>query len=228
MSDGSSIRVGVAQVSSSPGDLPANLEKHLEWIARGREAKLDLLVFPEVSLVGHHGAQQLLDAAMHRDDPRLQALADAAGDMRTVVGFIEEGPAAQFYNSAAMFMGGKLEHLHRKINVPTYGLLEEGKHYAKGRFVETVSIDENWRAGVMICADAWNPALVHLAFLHGSTMLITPISSALEAVGAEFDNPGGWGRTVRFYAMIYGAPIVMANRCGVEEDLHFWGWFPDR
>lgn len=223
MNNGSSIRVGVAQISSIPGDLSVNLEKHLEWIACGREAGLDLLVFPEVSLVGHHGAQQLLDVALHRDDPKLQKLADAAGDMRTVVGFIEEGPAAQFYNSAAVFKGGKLEHLHRKINIPTYGLLEEGKHYAKGRFVETWAVDDNWRAGVMICADAWNPALVNLAFLHGATILMMPISSALEAVGAEFDNPGGWGRTVRFYGMIYGAPIIMANRCGSEGNLKFWG-----
>lgn len=223
MGDGANIRVGVAQISGTPGDLTQNLDRHLQWIARGREKNLDLLVFPEVSLVGHYGAQHLLDVALHRDDPRLQTLADAAGDMRTVIGFIEEGPAAQFYNAAAVFRAGRLEHLHRKINIPTYGLLEEGKHYAKGRFVETLEIDDNWRAGVMICADAWNPALVHLAFLHGATMLITPISSGLEAVGAEFDNPGGWGRTVRFYAMIYGAPIIMANRCGVEEDMHFWG-----
>jgi len=217
------LQLGIAQIASNFRDIDENFKKHHEWIRRGHEAKLDILVFPEVSLAGHHGTQDLLGTALKRDDPRLLKLAEAAGDMRVVIGFIEEGPAAQFYNSAAIIHGGKFEHLHRKINIPNYGKLEEGKHFAKGRFIETTALDEYWRAGLMICADLWNPALVHLAFLHGATFLISPISSAIEAVGAGFDNPGGWGLTNRFYAMMYGAPIIMANRCGAEMDLTFWG-----
>lgn len=160
---------------------------------------------------------------MRRDDARLQRLADAAGDMVVVVGLIEEGPAAQFYNAAALLHHGRLAYLHRKVNVPYYGKLEERKHYASGRFVDVHRIDRDWTAGLLICADAWNPALTHLAFLHGASLLLCPISSAVEAVGAEFDNPGGWATTVRFYAMLYGAPVVMVNRVGVEHDMTFWG-----
>ena len=217
------LKVGAAQFASVIGDVDANIDLHLHWIARGREAELDLLALPELSLNGHHGTDNLLDAAMSRKDPRLQRLAEAAGPMAVTLGFIEEGPAAQFYNSAAILRDGKLVHLHRKVNIPSYGQLEEGKHYASGRFVETWSLDENWRAGLLICADVWNPALTHLAFLHGATMLICPVSSGIEAVGVEFDNPGGWALTCRFYAMIYGAPVIMVNRTGAERDLNFWG-----
>jgi predicted amidohydrolase len=59
--------------------------------------------------------------------------------------------------------------------------------------------------------------------MHGSTNLMSPISSALEAVGAGFDNPGGWETTLRFYAMMYGLPVLMANRVGTEGALTFWG-----
>jgi predicted amidohydrolase len=218
-----SLKIGAAQFASAIGDIDANVETHLEWIAEGRAQELDLLVMPEVSLTGHHGAERLLDAAMARNDPRLKTLAKAAGNMALVVGFIEEGPAAQFYNAAAILHRGRLAYLHRKINVPNYGKLEEGKHYASGRFVDTYALDENWRAGLLICADLWNPALPHLAFLHGATMLVAPVSSAVEAVGAGFDNPGGWGRAMRFYSMMYGAPSIMVNRCGKEHDLTFWG-----
>ena len=75
----------------------------------------------------------------------------------------------------------------------------------------------------MICADTWNPPLVHLAALQGTTLLLSPISSALEAVGAEFDNPEGWDTNLRFYALTYGMPVLMANRVGTEGDLTFWG-----
>ncbi|MCP3856155.1 MAG: nitrilase [Actinomycetia bacterium] len=221
--ESSPLRVGAAQFASVIGDVDANLDTHLAWIAQGRDAGLDLLVLPELSLTGHHGPEQLLDAAMRRTDARIGELAAAAGDMACVFGFIEEGPAAQFYNAAAMVKNGSLVHLHRKVNIPAYGELEEAKHYAGGRFVETHELDPDWRAGVLICADAWNPALTHLAFLHGATLLVCPVSSGVEAVGAEFDNPGGWALTMRFYSMMYGAPSIMANRCGVENNLTFWG-----
>mgnify|MGYP001799474663 CR=1 FL=1 len=143
--------------------------------------------------------------------------------MAVVVGFIEEGPAAQFYNTCVVLRRGKVIHLHRKVNLPTYGKLEEGKHYASGRFVETFMLAEPWNTGLLICADMWNPALTHLSFLQGATLMICPVSSAVHSEGAEFDNPTGWGLTTRFYAMMYGAPVVMANRVGTEHDMTFWG-----
>ncbi len=223
MTTAGTIKVGAAQFSSETGDVDANMNRHLQWIEKGREAGLDLLVLPELSLTGHYGPERLLDAALDRGDPRLRRLAEAAGPMAVTIGFIEEGPAAQFYNSAVIVRDGRLMHLHRKLNLPNYGLLEEGKHYATGRFVETWTLASRWNAGVLICADAWNPALAHLAFLQGTTLLICPVSSGVEAVGAEFDNPGGWALTCRFYAMMYGAPVIMVNRTGTERDLHFWG-----
>lgn len=218
-----SLKIGAAQFASEIGDVEANLAIHLDWIADGRAAGLDLLVLPEVSLTGHNGAERLLAAAMRRDDPRLRRLAEAAGEMAVVAGFIEEGPAAQFYNAAVVLKSGRIAHLHRKVNVPTYGRLEEGKHYASGRFVETWALDRDWRAGLLVCADVWNPALTHLTFQHGATLLVCPVSSGIEAVGVDFDNPAGWALTMRFYSMIYGAPSIMVNRTGTERDLTFWG-----
>jgi len=217
------LKIGAAQFASVIAEIDANIETHLDWIEQGRARELDLLVMPEVSLIGHYGADNLLDVAMKRNDPRLKRLAKAAGDMAVVVGFIEEGPAAQFYNAAAILHRGRLAYLHRKVNLPTYGKLVEGKHYASGRFVDTYAIDADWRAGLLICADVWNPALTHLAFLHGASLLVTPVSSGVEAVGPDFDNPGGWALTMRFYSMMYGAPSIMVNRTGMENDLTFWG-----
>lgn len=219
----SPLKAGAAQFASEIGDVDANMDRHLHWIAEGRAQGLDLLGLPELSLTGHHGGENVLDCAMHRTDTRLVRLAEASGPMATVVGFIEEGPAAQFYNSSAILRDGRMLHIHRKVNLPTYGKLEEAKYVASGRFVETCALDADWRAGLLICADAWNPALTHLAFLHGATVLTVPVSSGVEAVGAEFDNPAGWALTVRFYAMMYGAPVVMVNRTGSENGLNFWG-----
>lgn len=217
------LRLGAAQFASDCNNLEANIERHEHWITEGKKLSLECLVMPELSLTGHYGSMNLLEMAMRRNDPRLLKLAEMAGDMTVVVGFIEEGPGAQFYNASAMLKNGKVIYLHRKINIPNYGLLEEGKHFASGRFVDTFEIEPDWNVGLLICADAWNPALVHLSFLHGATLLMTPISSGIEAVGTEFDNPGGWTLTMKFYSSMYGAPSIMVNRTGVEHDLTFWG-----
>lgn len=218
-----SLIIAAAQFASAIGDLDANFAEHYKWLDAAKAQKADLLVFPELSMVGHYGAETLLDVTMNSRDARLLELSRAAGDMILIVGFIEEGPGAQFYNAAGMYRNGKLIYIHRKINLPSYGRLIETKYYAQGRFVDTHAIDEDWRLGLLICADIWNPALTHLAFLHGATMLVSPISSGVEAVGEAFDNPSGWTATMHFYSMIYGAPSVMVNRVGVDHDLTFWG-----
>ena len=217
------LNVGAAQLAAHVGDVDANVADHARWIAHAAELDLDLLVFPELSLTGHYGAERLLDVAMRRDDSRLQQLARAAGEMQVVVGFVEEGPGAQFYNAAAVLHRGRVVYLHRKVNLPSYGRLIETKYYAQGRFVDTHEMGPDWRMGLLICADLYNPALTHLAFLHGATLLVAPISSGREAVGSDFDNPQSWRTTVQFYAMMYGAPAIMANRVGPEDDLTFWG-----
>jgi predicted amidohydrolase len=217
------LTVAAAQFASQTGDIAANLETHRDFVARARAVGADILVFPELSLVGHYGAERLLDVVMANDDDRLLALSREAGDMTIVVGFVEEARGAQFYNAAAVLRAGALRYLHRKINLPSYGRLIETKYYAHGRFVDTHALGQDWRMGLLICADLYNPALAHLAFLHGATFLAAPISSGREAVGDEFDNPLSWATTIQFYAMMYGAPVIMANRVGREGDLNFWG-----
>ena len=217
------LRVAAAQIASIPGDAEANLRRHLDLIAEARAAAVDVLVFPEMSLTGHSAGRDALRLAIGLHHRFVTQIAAAAGAMCTVFGVIEEGPAAQFYNAAITVRDGQLIFVHRKVNLATYGRLEDGKHFAAGSRVDSFAVDARWQAGLLICADTWNPALVHLAAMQGATLLLAPISSALEAVGAEFDNPQGWDVNLRFHALTYGMPVVMANRVGTEGDLTFWG-----
>lgn len=223
MNDTATLTVAAAQIESRLGDLEANVDKHLAWIDAARSAGVDVLVFPEMSLTGHSAGSRVLEMALRRDHEMLARLADAAGEMVAIVGLMEEGPAAQFYNTSMALSRGEQVFLHRKINLATYGRLEEGKHFATGRYVDTWDLGGPWRASVLICADLWNPGLVNLVALHGCTALFAPTSSAIEAVGGEFDNPAGWHLNVRFYGMTYGLPLVLANRVGTEGELRFWG-----
>ncbi len=219
----STLDVAIAQIDCDLGRVEVNAQKHLDYIHEARQAGAQLLLFPELSLTGYRLGADIVQVAMKRWDPLIQELARAAGDMTVVLGFVEEGTGAQYYNVAVALRDGELLHLHRKLNLPTYGNLEEGKLFASGRFIETFDAGGPWTASTLICADLWNPALVHLAMVHGATVLLGPVNSAVEAVSTEFSNPKGWRLTTDFYAMMYGMPLLMANRVGVEHGARFWG-----
>lgn len=217
------LKTAVAQIESRVGDLSANVDKHLAYVEEARALGADCLLFPEMSLTGHSAGRHTLDVAIPRNDPSLRRIAEASGPMWTTVGFVEEGPAAQFYNAAVVLHEGRMVFIHRKLILATYGRLDDGKHFAPGRYLDTFALRNRWRAGLLICNDLWNPALVYLAALHGSTILFVPVSSAVEAVARDFDNPSGWKMANQFYARVYGMPVVFANRVGEEDGLTFWG-----
>jgi N-carbamoylputrescine amidase len=217
------LKLAAAQIDTVYGDLDANLQKHFSAITDARAAGVRLLVFPELSLCGHSAGKDALQLALPLDHPALAALAEASAGLHTSFGFIEEAPGGQFYNSQATITDGRIVHVHRKVQLATYGKLRDGLYYAPGTELRRFALDAQWQVATPICNDLWNPALVHQLACDGVTLIAAPISSAREAVSGGFDNPSSWELNLRFYAMIYGVGIVMANRVGSEGMLGFWG-----
>lgn len=217
------LRVAAAQINSELADVDANLERHLDIIAEARALDIELLVFPELSLTGYGLGSRVMQVACPLEDPRLNRLAKACGDMQAVVGFVEEASPGEYYNALAVVQDGAILAVHRKLNLPTYGGLEEGKWFTHGSELTHTQIRPGWSATQLICADLWNPALVHAALLARPTVLCAPINSASGIVSEDFSNEQNWALNVRFYAMTYGTPVIMANRFGPEGASHFWG-----
>lgn len=218
-----SLHVGAAQINPALGEVDHNLALHLDYIAEARRRGLELLVFPELSLTGYGLASRVMEVAMPVVDPRLATLAEACGEMQAVVGFVEEAGPGEYYNALAILQHGRLVAVHRKLNLPTYGGLEEGKWFCHGERLTYAEVRPGWTSTPLICADLWNPALVHAALLARPAVLCAPINSASGIVSEEFSNERNWGLNVGFYAMTYGTPVIMANRYGPEGDSRFWG-----
>lgn len=194
----------------------------MDSIGAARAAGVDLLLFPELSLTGYAGAVAAWRAGRLPGNAELCRLAEAAGPMAVAVGLPEEGGTGLLYNTQAVLHAGTIVHRHRKLNLPTYGGLEEGKHFASGCLVEPFRLGD-WSIVVLICADTWNPALPWLAALAGADVLLVPVASAIGAVGAGFDTEAGWDVNLRHTALTYGLPVVMANHAGDAADGSFWG-----
>ena len=112
----SQLTVGLAQIDSRLGALDLNVTHHLKWIERARDAGVEVLLFPELSLTGYRLLHLTSRVAIQPDDsPEIQLLADQAGDMAVVVGFVEKGDRGVLYNSAAVLQNGSIKSIHRKL-----------------------------------------------------------------------------------------------------------------
>ncbi|HEX8168468.1 MAG TPA: nitrilase-related carbon-nitrogen hydrolase [Beijerinckiaceae bacterium] len=214
------LTVAAAQIECRPGDVPANLALHLEAIREARARAVDLLVFPELSLTDYLPRPNLPRLARRPDAPEILALGEAAEGMLVSFGFIEDG-GGRFHNAQALVSQGRVLHVHRKLNLPTYGRLTEGLHYTKGERIEPVA-HGGWSLATLICAETWNPALPWLAALKGASLLLVPVASSLHVV-EDLDNRSGWDVNLSHTALTYGLPLVMANHCGSRGGLEFWG-----
>lgn len=220
------LKVGVAQIETLLGDLPRALDVHLEIMEQARSSELDLLLFPELSLIGHHGCELAPGHALSITDPIVRRLAEVSGPMCTVFGLLEESGGARYFNTSLAVRDGRIIAHHRKLVPCLYGKLDEGKYVGRGSHLATFPAQpwtSPWYGGILICNDLWHPPYAHLLANRGATILLVPVSSGVEAVSEAFDNPSGWMVALKHTAMVYGLPVLMANRTGVERDLTFWG-----
>src|SRR5204863_461986 len=82
--------VALAQVNSTVGDLGGNTEKIVDWMARARRKKADLVVFPELALTGYPPEDLLLKPSFIRDNLRqLDQVVAASKGIAAVVGFVD-------------------------------------------------------------------------------------------------------------------------------------------
>ncbi len=221
------IRIGLAQVGPTLGNVAENRELLLGEVRRARRRKVDLLVFPELSLTGYFLKDMVPEVALRKGSDFLAEVASLSNGISIVAGFIEESARHGFYNAAGYFEGGKLIHLHRKVYLPTYGLFDERRYVGAGRSVRAFNTRFG-RAAVLICEDAWHPSLAYVAAQDGAEFLIIP--SASPARGVRRGREGGglaiqrvWQSLNRSYAGVFNQYVLFANRVGYEDGINFWG-----
>lgn len=212
------MRVALGQVEPALGDVSENTRRTREVLDRARSERADLVVLPELMLTGYSLGRVSEDVSRSVDDPEIMELAEAADGLACLVGFAEAG-RVHTYNSAAYLEGGEVRHVHRKLYLPTYDIWEERKHFTPGGAMRSFDTDGIGRVAILICSDAWQPALAVLAVQDGARVLIVPANSTrrLPAIQEE------WRDINRFYARILECYVVFVNRVGEEHELSFWG-----
>lgn len=217
--------VGIAQINPRLGDLKANLALYEEKIHQGEQAGADLLLFPELSLTGYFLRDMVPNVALRLSAPEIAGLKKLSRKISFVAGLVEESTDYRFYNAAVYFEAGEIRHVHRKVYLPTYGMFDEQRYFARGDRVR--AFDSKFgRAAVLICEDLWHPSTAYLAALDGAAVVLCPSTSPLRGITdqqPQDDNARYWELINQAYAETYGLFVIYGNRVGFEDGVGFWG-----
>ena len=215
--------VGLAQIDCKLGDVAANLERHLHWIGQARERGVDLLVFPELSLTGYRLFHLTSRVALPASAPELRQLAEAAGPMAVVAGFVEESDRGVLHNSVVLLADGKPALLHRKLYLPTYGIFQEERFFRPGRRLDLATLP--WgRMGMLICEDLWHPELARRLAVAGARLLLVPSAGPGRIGTGELPaNQESWEMLTRSTALLDTCWVLYCNRVGWEEGAFYPG-----
>lgn len=217
-------KVGIAQMDVVMGDLSKNLTAYRNFIKKARAKKVELLVFPELSLTGYFLKDMVPNCAIRLDSPVMEGLIKESRHISIVAGFIEESEDFKYYNSSAYIEEGKIIHIHRKAYLPTYGMFEEARYFASGNSIR--AFDTRFgRISMLICEDLWHPISAYLAALDGASVLIALSASPSRGVSADkkLGSTRTWEDLNRMYAQIYTLYVIFTNRIGFEDGVNFWG-----
>jgi predicted amidohydrolase len=219
------MKVALAQISPFLGDVRKNLDLHLRYFEKARKKKVDLLIFPELSLTGYTLKDLVEDVAISPEDNSIfDRLKAESRDVSSVLGFVEEKERGLFFNSAAFLSKGKILHIHRKVFLPTFGIFEEAKFFAQGKNFHTFPTPYG-NTGMMICRDFLNYGAGYLLFAGGSEIMIIISAAPGRGVagGEAYETSRMWesmGETISRFSTSF---LIYCNRVGFEDGKHFAG-----
>lgn len=218
------LQVGLAQMDCTLGDRQANLERHQRWVEKARQAGVQLLVFPELSLTGYFLKDLVPEIAITLEGPQMKEILGLSKDLDLVVSAVIEEPDHRYFNASLYLSNGELAHLHRKVYLPTYGMFDEQRYLAPGDRFRSFKTPFG-RAGILICEDIWHLSSAYILSLEGVDLIICPSASPGRGVTTDerLGTAESYNLVCRTYAQFLTTFFLYCNRVGYEDGANFWG-----
>jgi NAD+ synthase (glutamine-hydrolysing) len=149
-----SLRLALAQVDPTVGDLGGNVNMIRRWLAKAERAGADVAVFPELAITGYPPEDLVLKPAFVEENIRqLKRFAAGVGETAVVVGFVDRSDRG-IHNAAAVLWRRSIRGIYHKVLLPNYGVFDEMRTFTPGnRF--PVFVVGGVQIGVSVCEDAW-------------------------------------------------------------------------
>jgi NAD+ synthase (glutamine-hydrolysing) len=211
------LRVGIAQINSTVGDLSGNTRKIMESIDQAKSLGVDLLTFPELAITGYPPEDLLLKPQFIKQNKEsLNKIVEHCSDIAVVAGFVDSD--GDIYNAAAVIYNKKLVGVYHKFYLPNYGVFDENRYFQAGQECP-VFIIYGIGIGITICEDMWyeaGPAIVET--YAGARVLLNISASPYHAGKGLFRE-----RMLATRASDSLAIVVHNNLVGGQDELVFDG-----
>ncbi len=219
ISDSGRMRIAVAQLNPTVGDIAGNSLKIREARAAAARSAAHLVLYPELTLSGYPPEDLVLKPAfVRRCREAVEALAveTADGGPGIIVGapWLEDG---NLYNAALLLDGGQIMAVRYKADLPNYSVFDEKRNFAAGPLPGPVGF-RGVRLGIPICEDIWNDEVCECLAETGAELLLVPNGSPYWANRAEERLQVVVARVVET-----GLPLIYCNQLGGQDELVFDG-----
>jgi NAD+ synthase len=212
------LNIALAQMAQSVGDLAGNADAMLA--KRAQAGDVDLIVFPELQLIGYPPEDLVLKPALAvRAEAELLRMADvtADGGPAMLVGTIWKKDN-EVYNAVALLDDGKIAALRFKHDLPNYGVFDEKRIFTSGLLPDPIMF-RGVQIGVPICEDVWHPQVCAHLKAKGAELLISPNGSPYEIDKDDLRSTN----IVAARVAETGLPMAYLNRVGGQDELVFDG-----
>jgi NAD+ synthase (glutamine-hydrolysing) len=227
------LRIGLAQVRSTVGDLPGNADAVLAWARRAREEECHLVAFPEMHLTGYPPEDLVLRGSFVQASlDALESLAarlaeQGLGELPAVVGYCGRTetpapavgrPAGEPQNSAAVLHGGRVLTRYAKHHLPNYGVFDEFRYFVPGDRLPVVRL-HGVDVAVVICEDLWQDGGPIAVCRQAEVGLVVVVNGSPYERGKDDVR----GELACRRAQEAGAPLAYVNMVGGQDELVFDG-----
>ena len=214
------LNIYIAQLNPTVGGIQANCELIADAYAKAVIAGADLMVTPELSVIGYPPEDLVLKPSFQRKAKEaVEALAEltvAPGEPGLIVGapWVKDD---KLYNAAFLLHEGEIKGVTLKSDLPNYGVFDEVRVFAPAQAVEPLEF-KGVKLGVLICEDMWYPQVAASLTEKGADILLVPTCSPFEWE----KHPERMGHAVKRTCET-GLPLVFCNQFGGQDELVFDG-----
>lgn len=226
------MKIALAQINPTIGDFAGNLRKHISYIRDAKSRGADLVLFPELSILGYPPKDLLLKPAVLKlCAEAVDEIAQHAQGISVIVGYAEKNMSSSgrpLHNAVAVLRDGRILAKRCKSLLPTYDVFDESRYFEPGPDTEITVIDGR-PFGLSICEDLWNDE----KFLERPLYHFNPIGALADAGAKVLLNisasPFVLGKNeyrhklFGFQARRWNTPIVYVNQVGGNDELVFDG-----
>jgi NAD+ synthase (glutamine-hydrolysing) len=211
------MRLALAQINTTVGDLDGNRERILAGLSEAKAAEADAVLFPELAITGYPPEDLLLRPSfIHAAEDSLAKVAREARGIAVFVGTPHLD--RDLYNACAVCSGGEVKAIYRKRFLPNYGVFDEHRYFAPGRDLFLLEHGEVL-VGPTVCEDVWQPGPPATDLALAGAQLIINISASPFHVGKERERE----QMLQTRARDNVCYVAFVNAVGAQDELVFDG-----